>query len=61
MDLNNMNYVSQQNNLVEIDTGIIVYSTTNKKKLVGLKNYLNSGGGFDGWSPEFLFQKLKSA
>lgn len=56
-----MNYVSQQNNLVEIDTGIIVYSTTNKKKLVGLKNYLNSGGGFDGWSPEFLFQKLKSA
>lgn len=57
-----MNYKIQNTDngytIVERDTGHIIglYSSSTKAQIV--KCILNSGAGFDGWTPEFFVRNL---
>lgn len=38
-------------------TGYVVYLTTTKKAAILMTNWLNAGGGFNGWTPGFFVDK----
>jgi hypothetical protein len=43
--------------VIESSTDQIVYSTFNKKEAIKQCNFLNAGGGFNGFTPGFLVKK----
>jgi hypothetical protein len=59
-----MNYylerVGSRFTIIERDTKQVVFSHTDKKTTMELMQNLNSGSGFDGWTPEFILQSGKN-
>lgn len=42
--------------IIEVDTEQKIVSFSKKKEAIGLCNFLNSGGGFDGFTPSFFLK-----
>lgn len=51
------NYVNKNGKVVEKSTGYVVYLTKSRKDATLMTNWLNAGGGFDGWTPRFFLDK----
>jgi len=47
--------------IVEKATNFIIVSYNRKYKSHDLLNKLNSGGGFDGWTPNFFIKNIKKS
>ena len=41
-------------NVVENNTDLVLKRTKNKNVAIDFCDFLNRGGGFDGWTPEFI-------
>lgn len=52
-----VNYKIIDNQVVEVQTGNIMSNTPNKE----MCRHLNFGGGFDGHTPAFFFDKFKKS
>lgn len=44
--------------VVEVPTGNIIKSDVPHKENRHMINFLNGGGGFNGWTPEFFLQRI---
>lgn len=42
--------------IIEVETDQKIVSFSKKKEAIGLCNFLNSGGGFDGFTPSFFLK-----
>lgn len=48
---------TKQGEIVEKSTGYIVHLTSSKKESIKYTNWLNAGGAFNGWTPQFFLNK----
>lgn len=46
--------------VIEAKTDQPVYSTSNKKDAIKTCNFLNAGGGFNGFTPTFMTKDFKN-
>jgi hypothetical protein len=53
-------YMHRTWDVVEIPTGISIKSSLKKEEAKSLLRHLNLGGGFDGYTPTFFCETLKS-
>ena len=51
------NYTNKNGKVIEKSTGYVVYLTKNRKAATLMTNWLNAGGGFNGWTPYFFVDK----
>lgn len=55
-------YVLQDNltyNVVENQTGLVVVKGVSQEKARDTTKHLNFGGGFAGWTPQFILKEFK--
>lgn len=60
-----MNYIVKKDNLnsyivVEVATENVIGGYNDYKMARAKAKYLNNGGGFDGWTPDFIFKNRVS-
>lgn len=55
-----MNYkIVNGNSVVESRTGHVMVEGVSQEEARKIARRMNMGGAFDGWTPEFFFNKLK--
>ena len=51
------NYYYKDGKIIEKATGYVIRLTKDKAYGIKLVNWLNAGGGFDGWTPKFFVRE----